>query len=130
VIENPATGERIVFEASTPDLLVMHAVWPRPGHRTIEHIHPSMEERFTVTLGAVALRIGEQELVLAEGGSATVPAGVPHLAWNPTPEAVEVRLEMRPAGRWEQFTRRLFSGEDPRVLLREYAPEVVIPPTR
>ena len=125
-IENPATGERITFLVSTPELLVMHAVWPRPGHRTVEHAHPAMEERFTALTGSVALRIGGRELMLAEGESATAPAGVRHLAWNPSSGSVEVRLEMRPACRWEQFTRRLFAGEDPRGLLREYGQEVSI----
>ena len=127
-IENPVTGERIAFATSTPELLVMHAVWPRPGHRTLEHVHPSMEERFTATTGTVAVRIGGRELMLAEGESATAPAGVRHVAWNPSSGVVEVRLEMRPACRWEEFTRRLFAGEDPRALLREYEQEVLIPP--
>jgi quercetin dioxygenase-like cupin family protein len=129
-IENPATGERITFLVSTPELLVMHAVWPRPGHRTVEHAHPAMEERFTVLTGSVGLRVGGREMMLAEGESATAPAGVSHLAWNPSSEAVEVRLEMRPACRWEQFTRRLFAGEDPRRLLGEYEQEVSIPAAR
>ncbi len=128
VIENAATGERITFSVSTPELLVMHAVWSRPGHRTVEHAHPAMEERFTTTTGIVALRIEDRELVLKEGESAVAPAGARHIAWNPTSESVEVCLEMRPARRWEQFTRRLFAGEDPRGLLPEYANEVVVQP--
>jgi quercetin dioxygenase-like cupin family protein len=128
VIENPATGERITFAVSTPELLVMHAVWPRPGHRTVEHAHPVMEERFTATSGIVALRIEDRELLLNAGESAIAPAGARHIAWNPTSGTVKACLEMRPARRWEQFTRRLFAGEDPRGLLQEYADEVVIPP--
>lgn len=87
-----------------------------------------MEERFTATSGIVALRIDDRELVLKSGESAIAPAGARHIAWNPTSATVEVCLEMRPARRWEQFTRRLFAGEDPHGLLQEYADEVVIPP--
>ena len=52
MIENPRTGEQIEFEIRTPELLVMHSVWTRPGHRAAEHLHPEIEERFEVNRGA------------------------------------------------------------------------------
>ena len=128
VIENPQTGERITFTHSTPELLVMDAAWTRPGHRTIEHLHPQMEERFTVVAGEIAVRTGQQEQRLSVGGHVVVPPGVPHLAWNPTDREARVQLEMRPALRWEEFTRRLFAGDDPIALLEQYADEVALPP--
>jgi hypothetical protein len=56
------------------------------------------------------------------------PAGRRHLAWNPTDGPVRLRIEMRPALRWQEFTTRLFRGDDPAELLTEYADEVQLPP--
>lgn len=49
-IENPATGERIVFrrtaEETGGELLEMDDFWARTDHQTPEHVHPAMEERW------------------------------------------------------------------------------------
>ena len=56
-----------------------------------------------------------------------MPPGRRHLAWNPTDDAVRLRIEMRPPLRWWEFTSRLFAGDDPVALLEKYADEVVLP---
>ena len=47
---------------------------------------------------------------------------------NPTDAPVRLRIEMRPALRWAEFTRPFFAGDDPAALLAEYAAEVTLPP--
>jgi quercetin dioxygenase-like cupin family protein len=131
-VEYAATGERITFLETAADtngeLLVMESVWPRPGHRTPEHVHPGMEERWTVVAGRAAFRIGGEEHELGRGETAVAPPGTPHLAWNPTDEEVRLRIEMRPSLRWEDFVVRLFAGESPAALLPEFRREIVAPP--
>src|SRR4051794_8511742 len=131
-IENAATGERITFVTTAADsrgeLLVMDDVWPRPGHRTPEHVHPEMEERWHVLAGRAAFRIGDRELEAGPGESVVAPPGTPHRAWNPGDGEVRLRIEMRPALRWEEFTERLFAGEPPLDLLREFSREVAPSP--
>lgn len=127
MIENPRTGEQIAFETETPELLVMRVTWTRPGHRAPTHVHPAMEERFEVLEGTAAFRIAGVEQAARAGDVVVVPPGTPHLAWNPTDGPVRLRISMRPGLRWAAFTRRLFAGEDPGALLREFAPEVVLP---
>lgn len=129
-VENPRTGEQVTFVSETPELLVMDVTWPRPGHRAVEHLHPGMEERFAVVEGRAAWRLGGEGGAIVEGGPGTavaVPPGVVHLAWNPTAAPVRLRIEMRPALRWREFTTRLFAGENPMALLAEFAPEVRLP---
>jgi quercetin dioxygenase-like cupin family protein len=126
-VENPQTGERVTFLSIAEDLLVMDDVWPRPGHRAIEHLHPEMEERWTVVDGRVAFRIAGEEHELGRGEWITAPPGAPHLAWNPTDGPVRLRIEMRPALRWADFTERLFRGEPPAELLREFSREIALP---
>jgi mannose-6-phosphate isomerase-like protein (cupin superfamily) len=126
-VENAHSGERITFVSITPELLVMDDLWPRPGHRAVEHVHPEMQERWTVIEGRAAFRIGDEELELRAGEWVTAPAGVRHIAWNPTEDPVRLRIEMRPALRWAEFTERLFRGDPPAVLLREFSREIALP---
>ena len=127
MIENARTGEQVEFLSETPELLVMRTTWTRPGHRVIEHIHPIMEERFEVLDGRAAFRIDGIEADLSAGSSIVAPPGRRHLAWNPTDGPVVLRIEMRPALRWREFTIRFFAGEDPLALLAEFSDEVVLP---
>jgi quercetin dioxygenase-like cupin family protein len=128
VIENPRTGEQIDFEVRTPEILVMRSTWTRPGHRAAEHVHPEMEERFEILEGKAVFRIRSAERVASAGEIVVVSPDTPHLAWNPTEDCVRLRITMRPALRWAEFTERLFAGEDPATLLIEFAREVVLAP--
>ena len=126
LLENPHTGEQIEFVVETSELLVIEAVWPRPGRRTGAHAHPGMEERWTVIEGRGAFRIGDAAVTEAGPGETVVaPPRTPHEAWNPQETPARVRIEMRPALRWREFVERLFSGrEDPRALLAEFPDEI------
>ena len=125
-IVNPATGEQIRFLDESPELLVMESRWPRAGHRAPAHVHPGMEERWTVLEGTAAFRIGGEERVAGPGEEVVAPPGVAHVAWNPTEDPVRLRIEMRPALRWREFVERLFAagGAPDPALLRDYAREV------
>lgn len=129
VIENASTGEQVEFVSESPELLSMITTWTRPGHRAVEHVHPIMEERFEVLSGRAAFRIDGVEIDATAGTVVTAPPGRRHVAWNPTDEPVRLRIEMRPALRWREFTTRFFRGDDPIALLAEYADEVRLPPS-
>ena len=83
---NPVSGERIVFRQTAADtdgqLLEMDDFWTRPGHRTAEHIHPEMQERWEVVAGRVCFRVAGVERIAGPGEVVTAPAGVPHMAWS------------------------------------------------
>jgi mannose-6-phosphate isomerase-like protein (cupin superfamily)/ketosteroid isomerase-like protein len=130
-VENPATGERITFVRTAADtsgeLLVMDDSWTRPGHRAPEHVHPAMEERWEVVEGRAAFRIAGEELEAGPGETVVAPPATPHAAWNPTGEPVRLRIEMRPALRWEDAVERIFAGAPPVELLREFPREIAAP---
>ena len=127
MIENRRTGEQIEFEVRTPELLVMRSTWMRPGQRAIAHVHPEMEERFEILAGRAAFRIDGAERLADAGQVVIVPPGTLHLAWNPTTDVVRLRISMRPALRWAEFTERLFAGEHVPALLAEFRREIVVP---
>ena len=131
-IENPATGERLTFVTTAADsggeVLVMENVWTRPDHRTVEHIHPEAEERWQIAAGRAGFRIGADEVEAGPGDVVAAPPGTSHLAWNAGDGEVHLRIELRPALRWEEFVERLFGGdEDPAALLREFSREIELP---
>lgn len=143
---NPITGERIVFRKTAAEtagrLLEMDDFWTRPGHRAPEHIHPEMQERWEILTGTACFRIGGVERTAGPGEVVVAPAGVPHVAWNPTKEPVHLRIQMTPALRWEAFVERMFAlavddlrdregVSDPApmlALLREFPREIALAP--
>ncbi len=110
---NPASGERIVFLRTAAEtagrLLEMDDFWTQPGHRTAEHIHPEMQERWEVIAGSVCFRIAGVERIVVPGEVVLAPAGAPHMAWSLNTAPVHLRIQMRPALRWELFVERLFT---------------------
>jgi mannose-6-phosphate isomerase-like protein (cupin superfamily) len=131
-VVNPETGERVTFVKTAADtdgeLLELELVWPRPGQRAPAHVHPEMEERYEVVSGTAAFRIGGAERTAGPGEVVTVPPGTTHLAWNPTEQEVRLKVEFRPALRWEEFVVRLFAGDEPVAdLMREFRREIAPP---
>ncbi len=100
VIENPITGERIIFLKTTREtngeLLRYEYVLP-PGFTIPEHIHPQQEERHEVLSGTLRGRVGGQERDYGEGERMIGPAGVPHAWQNPSPhQEARIVSEIRP----------------------------------
>jgi mannose-6-phosphate isomerase-like protein (cupin superfamily) len=130
-VVNAATGERVTFVRTAADtggeLLELELVWPRPGQRAPAHVHPEMEERYEVLEGTAAFRIRDEERTAGPGEVVTVPPGTTHLAWNPTEVEVRLKVEFRPALRWEEFVVRLFAGDPVTALMREFRREIAPP---
>lgn len=141
-IANPVTGEEITWRRVDDDALEWDDVWTRPGHRAAPHVHPQMEERWTVVEGEAAFRVGDgDEQRLQPGDAITAPAGVAHTAWNPTNDTVRLRVSMTPPLRWAEVVEKLFAwARDARTddagtperellmnLLRDYAAELAPP---
>src|SRR5215472_11918689 len=120
VYENPVTGERgvarICTEETGGELLVVE-LYIRPGGAVMgEHVHPAIEERFTVLRGRVGFRLSGRESTAELGVRLIAPAGVPHDWWNASPEEALVRVEIRPAARFEAFILNAFGlAQDGRV---------------
>lgn len=140
-IMNAATGETVRFvrtaEETGGELLVMEVRWTNPGHRTPAHRHPAMEERWTVLEGRVGFRIGGEVVIAERGESVTAAPGAVHSNWNEGGGPAAIRIEIRPALRWEEFIRQLFAlasegleGNDAQrsieELLTEFADEIVL----
>jgi quercetin dioxygenase-like cupin family protein len=113
IIENPVTGERITFLATSADTegesVVIETVVQPGGFVAAAHVHPKQEERFEVVSGTLGLKIDGKEIVAAPGDTLTVPPGTPHRFWNGGDDAVRFRCEVRPALQFEQLLETMFA---------------------
>ena len=112
-IENPVTGERIVFlktSRETGGQAVVIETYVQPnGFVAAAHVHPSQEERFEVLRGSVGFRVGRKKLVAGPGQRLTVPAGTPHKFWNAGDDVAHFVCEIRPALQFESLLETMFA---------------------
>lgn len=112
VIENPVTGERAVVRVGTEESggeRLVAEVFVRPGGAVAgEHVHPAIEEWFTVLGGQVGFRLDGRESVAELGERLYVPPGMVHDWWNAGPEEARVIVEIMPAARFEVMISNLF----------------------
>jgi quercetin dioxygenase-like cupin family protein len=107
MVENPVTGERIVFRQTSADtdgeLVAIDLALPVGGHVPGVHIHPLQEERFEVTEGKMKFRYGLRTIVAEAGETVVVPAGKIHNFAQYGDEPSQCRVEIRPALKMEQL---------------------------
>lgn len=112
-IENPITGERITFLATSAETdgeaVVIETVVQPGGFVAAAHVHPAQSERFAVAAGKLGLRIGRKKSTLGPGEVATVGAGTPHRFWNAGDDPVRFVCEVRPALRFESLLETMFA---------------------
>ena len=112
-IENPVTGERLVFRQTSRETggeAVVIETYVKPnGFVAAAHVHPSQEERFQVLRGSVGFRIGRKKVVAGPGQRLTVPAGTPHKFWNAGEETAQFVCEIRPALQFESLIETMFA---------------------
>ena len=113
VIENPVTGERIIFRKTSRDTggqaVVIETFVQPDGFVAAAHVHPSQEERFEVLKGSVGFKIGRDRLVAGPGQRVTVPAGTPHKFWNAGDSEAHFVCEVRPALQFESLLETMFA---------------------
>ena len=145
VIVNPLSGERMVIQqtaASTNGrLLAFELVLPPGGHVPASHVHPVIEERFTIVDGRMRFRRGLGHLTATSGQTVIVPPGTVHRFANAGIKEARVLVEARPALRMENLLEvtaklaqegRTLANGTPRPLemalfLKEFEQEVRVP---
>jgi quercetin dioxygenase-like cupin family protein len=112
-IENPVTGERIIFRKTSRDTggeaVVIECFVQPNGAVAATHVHPSQEERFQVLRGSVGFRLSGNEIVAGPGERITVPAGTPHRFRNAGDDEAHFVCEVRPALQFEQLLETMFA---------------------
>lgn len=98
VIENPVTGQAIIFEPPDGrDADRFEARFRAGGFAGPPHVHPRQQERFEVLAGRAGFRLGSRELELRAGRSLTIAAGEAHTYWNAGEGELRIINEFTPA---------------------------------
>jgi quercetin dioxygenase-like cupin family protein len=112
-IQNPVTGERIVFLATSRqtrgEAVVIETQVQPGGSVAAAHVHPYQEERFTVLDGTVGFKVGRETIVNAPGDTLVVPAGRAHKFWNAGDEVARFVCDIRPALQFESLLETMFA---------------------
>ena len=111
-IENPVTGERLVFHQTSADTggtKVVFETFVQPnGFVAAAHVHPRQEERFHVLTGSVGFRIGRKRTIAGPGERLVIPPGTAHKFWNEGDDIARFLCEVRPALQFEQLIETMF----------------------
>jgi mannose-6-phosphate isomerase-like protein (cupin superfamily)/uncharacterized protein YndB with AHSA1/START domain len=111
VLEMPTLGVRVEMRRTAADtggeLVEFDVVGRARGFLAQAHVHPSQSERHEVIEGAMRLVIGRRSVSLGPGEAAEVPAGARHRHLPAGAGPGRVRVQLRPAGRTEEFLGRL-----------------------
>src|SRR6476659_6376139 len=112
-IENPVTGERIVFRQTSRETggeaVVIETFVQPGGFVAAAHVHPSQEERFQVLRGTVGFKVGGDTQLVGPGSRLTVPAGTRHKFWNAGEDVAQFVCEIRPALQFESLLSTMFA---------------------
>lgn len=112
VLENPVTGERAVVRVGTAESsgeLLVADLYVRPGGAVMgEHVHPEIEESFTVVRGRLGYRLDGREGVASPDERLHVPRGTVHDWWNAGDEEAQVLVELSPGARFDEMIRNAF----------------------
>jgi quercetin dioxygenase-like cupin family protein len=112
-IENPVTGERLVFRKTAADTqgeaVVVETFVEPNGFVAAAHVHPAQEERFEILAGTLEFKLGRKKIVAEPGDRVVVPAGTAHRFENVGDETAHFVCEVRPALQFEQLIETMFT---------------------
>lgn len=101
IIDNPVSGEQIVFGATAEDTegeyLELELRLAAHGKAPGMHVHPEQEERFEVLEGRMWFRMGMRTIEAGPGDVVTVPAGKAHKFKNAGEGRAVARVTVTPA---------------------------------
>jgi len=112
-IENPVTGERIVFHKTSQEtngeLVVLECFVQPGGFVSAAHVHPHQSERFEILRGTLGFRLDGQEIEAGPGQRILVPARLRHQFWNAGDDEAHFVCEVRPALQFEALLETMFA---------------------
>jgi mannose-6-phosphate isomerase-like protein (cupin superfamily) len=111
VLEMPTLGVRVEIRRTAAEtggeLVEFDVVGRVRGFLAQPHVHPAQSERHEVIEGAMRLVVGRRSTLLRPGDAAVVPPGARHRQLPAGDGPGRVRVQLRPAGRAEEFLGRL-----------------------
>jgi quercetin dioxygenase-like cupin family protein len=106
VVEDPGFNQRFDFRRFTDEdggeVLEVN-VWINPGGGVPPHVHPAMEERFTVQSGRAEFLAGKKWQAAGPGETVVVPPGTRHAYRNRSDDVAHFICHARPPSTLQEF---------------------------
>jgi quercetin dioxygenase-like cupin family protein len=104
-ITDPVLRQRLSFRRRSDEQGEVLEVdtWVEPGGGVTPHVHPAMEERFTVLEGRASFLAGREWSEASAGETVVVPAGTRHAYRNDSDESAHIVCEARPPSTLQEF---------------------------
>ncbi|HEX4805254.1 MAG TPA: cupin domain-containing protein [Conexibacter sp.] len=99
IVHDPVFGHRLRFTETTDEHAapaVLCEMWVEPGGGVPAHVHPRMEERFTIVEGRMEFLAGRRWVGAGAGETVVVPAGARHAYRNRGSAVAHVRCIATP----------------------------------
>ncbi len=100
-------GQKLTIVESTPERLVVEAVYAPGGSPPPPHFHPDQDEHFEILEGTLQAIVGDESSELNAGDELDVRSGTVHRMWNGASGEVRVRWVTEPGGRTEEWFRAI-----------------------
>jgi mannose-6-phosphate isomerase-like protein (cupin superfamily) len=112
VLENPASGDRLVFLQTAADtggeLLEYELEFVPRGFAVRDHLHPLQEERHEILDGSLGIVVAGRERTLGAGDVEVVPPATRHRVFKTQEAPIKARFALRPALESEVLLETLF----------------------
>jgi mannose-6-phosphate isomerase-like protein (cupin superfamily) len=112
-LENPITGERLVFVATAAETggeCTIFDTYVRPnGTVASPHVHPYQTELFDIRSGRIGVKLGKETVEAGAGDVLTIHPGVPHRFWNAGDDELHFRATVTPALEFESLIETMFT---------------------
>ena len=105
VIRNPKTGETVTFLETGPERLRLEMTADRA--KAPSHVHPKIEERWTLQEGTVRFTVGDTVRTLTAPAQLHVPVGTPHRFESDGP--IRTIVDYEPAGGFADFLETIYA---------------------
>ncbi len=106
LVQDPVLRQRFSFSRTIDDdgsEVLNVETWVDPGGGVTPHVHPAMEERFTVLSGRAGFLAGRTWQTAEAGETVVVPAGTRHAYRNEGDEVAHIVCEARPPSTLQEF---------------------------
>lgn len=112
-LENPVTGERLVFIATAAETggeCTVFDTYVRPnGSVAAPHVHPYQTELFDIRVGRLGVKLGRRRVEAGPGEVLTIDPGTPHQFWNAGEEELRFRATVTPSLQFESLIETMFT---------------------
>lgn len=113
ILENRHTGEilrmRRARDAQGQIILLLDGSLPPHANGPPLHIHYREREEGKVKAGTLGALVGTEQIIVPTGGTAILPAGIPHRWWNAGEDLLEFGGQVIPAADLDRYLQGLFA---------------------